>query len=213
MLTNKITGEFAQLKNYNALWVPVEYFDAAMTRLRDEFLNVELDAVSHPPSTQLTEMVTASQAAADAAPDVTSEELTAQQWFERGFAAGKPEDEIQYYSEAIRLSPKYTDAYINRGNSRGALGDRAAAIKDYDEAIRLNPEYADAYGNRGISHYALGDQAAAIKDYDEAIRLNPDDSESYHNRALAHRALGNLEAAESDLTIAEGLGFKPNSTR
>ena len=98
-LTNKITGEFDRLKHYNALSVPAEYFDAAMTRLRDEFLNVELDAVSHPPSTELTEIVTASQAAADAAPDVTSEELTAQQWFERGYASGKHEDQIQYYSK------------------------------------------------------------------------------------------------------------------
>jgi tetratricopeptide (TPR) repeat protein len=199
-LTDKITGEFAQLKHYNALSVPddISYFDFAMSRLRDDFLNVELDAVSHPPSPELTEIVTSSQTAADNAPDVTPEELTAQKWFERGFAANNPKDKIQYYSEAIRLDPEDAFAHFNRGHAHAELGDQAASIKDYDEAIRLSPEDADAYINRGALHYGLGDQAAAIKDYDEAIQLNPEDADAYFNRGTSHSKLGDRAAAIKD---------------
>ena len=45
-----LTGKLAGLKAYNALPVPAEYFDEAMARLRDKYLNVALDAVLHPAS-------------------------------------------------------------------------------------------------------------------------------------------------------------------
>src|SRR5271170_7394213 len=44
-IANQLTGSLAPLKRYNALLVPVEYFNEAMERLRAKFLNVALDAV------------------------------------------------------------------------------------------------------------------------------------------------------------------------
>jgi hypothetical protein len=43
----QLTGKLAALKRYNALRVPVEYFEEAMIRLRGKYLNVPLDAVLH----------------------------------------------------------------------------------------------------------------------------------------------------------------------
>lgn len=45
-----LTGDLVALNRYNGLRVPAEYFDAAMEKLRDNFLNVPLDAVLHPAS-------------------------------------------------------------------------------------------------------------------------------------------------------------------
>ena len=48
--------------------VPPEYFDAAMDKLRDKFLNVPLDAVLHPASPQAQQAATEQKAAAAHAP-------------------------------------------------------------------------------------------------------------------------------------------------
>jgi hypothetical protein len=47
-VAQKLTGRLALLNRYNALRVPIEYFDEAMTRLREKHLNVALEAVLHP---------------------------------------------------------------------------------------------------------------------------------------------------------------------
>jgi len=75
--------------------------------------------------------------AAGAAPAVHERELTAQQWFERGFAAVDIDERLRFYNEAIRLKPDYADAFNNRGIARGAKGDIEGALQDYNEAIRL----------------------------------------------------------------------------
>jgi tetratricopeptide (TPR) repeat protein len=69
------------------------------------------------------------------APAVREEELTAQQWFERWFAA--VEEKLSFYTEAIRLKPDYAETYKNRGNARRVKGDVDGALEDYTEAARL----------------------------------------------------------------------------
>ena len=58
-----------------------------MGRLRDRYLNVPLDAVLHPASRTAVRAAKEEKGAAAMAPEVAEEELTAQQWFERGFNA------------------------------------------------------------------------------------------------------------------------------
>src|SRR5262245_40551389 len=78
-----LTGRLADLMRYNALEVPVPFFMQAMEDLRGRYLNVALEAVSHPPTPAASAAVAQQQAAAAEAPPVRQEELTAEQWFER----------------------------------------------------------------------------------------------------------------------------------
>lgn len=48
---------------------------------------------------------------------------------------------IGYFTRAISLDPKYTDAYFNRGYSYELLGDLVNARKDYEKALELYPNY------------------------------------------------------------------------
>ena len=117
-------------------------------------------------------------------------------------AKGELDRAIADYSEAIRLDPRYADAYYNRAIAFKAKGDLDRAIADYNEAIRLNPRDALAYNNRGIAYQAKGDFAGAIIEYDEAIRLDPGNALAHYNRAIAYRSVGDLERAIADYDAA-----------
>src|ERR1035441_4544228 len=111
-----------------------------MERLRGMYLNVPLTAVLHPASPPAQRAATAQKAAAEAAPAVQEEELTAQQWFERGFAAADVDEKLRFSTEAIRLKPDLAEAFNNRGLARAAQGNVEGALQDLNEVIRLKPD-------------------------------------------------------------------------
>jgi tetratricopeptide (TPR) repeat protein len=194
-IANQLTGKLATLKSYNALGVPAEYFMEAMNRLREKFLNVPLEGVLHPASRSAERVTKRQQAAAETAPAVQEEELTAQQWFERGFDTKDLDERIRFYSQAIRLNPNFVEAFTNRGSARKLKGDLEGALQDYIEAIRLKRDYAYAFYGRGLARLETGDLESALKDYNEAIRLKPDYAHAYYNRAVIFQSQGNYGAA------------------
>jgi len=66
-VSEKLTGKLAKLKKYNGLEVPVGFFEAAMERLRQRYLDVALDAVLHPMTDKIQKVVTEQKVAADQA--------------------------------------------------------------------------------------------------------------------------------------------------
>ncbi|MEP7363502.1 MAG: tetratricopeptide repeat protein [Acidobacteriota bacterium] len=208
-IASQLTGTLEPLRSYNALSVPVEYFDEAMDRLRNRFLNVTLDGILHPAPATTATAANAAQQAADAAPQVKEKELTAQEWFERGYAATDHDEEIRLFTEAILLKADYPEAFYNRGWARQQKGDLDEAIKDYDEAIRLKPDYAAAFNNRGLARIDKGYFDAAIIDLNEAIRLQPDYALAFINRGIARNNKGDYDDAIIDLN--EAIRLKPNN--
>jgi tetratricopeptide (TPR) repeat protein len=173
-IASQLTGKLATLKRYSGLSIPPDYFLEAMNRLRDKFLNVPLTAVLHPASPPAQQVAMEQKAEADAAPPVQTEELSAQQWYERGVNATDLDEKLHFYTEAIRLKPDYAVAFFNRGYVRHDKGDLEGALKDYNEAIRINPHDSSAFFFRGYVRENQGDVGGAILDYNEAIRLKPD---------------------------------------
>jgi tetratricopeptide (TPR) repeat protein len=145
---NSLTGKLSILRKYNALRVPSEFFFEAMDRLYGQYLNITLEAVLHPVS-ELTRRATEDQqAAASRAAPVKTEQLTAQEWFERGNNLYKnKEEKIRCYTEAIRLAPNFWEAYYHRSVARSEKGDLDGAIQDFAEANRLKPDNIEEYKN------------------------------------------------------------------
>jgi len=83
-IAKKLTGKLSTLQRYNALEIPVRYFDEAMGRLR-KWLNVPLEAVLHPVSSKVQHATQLQQQAASMASWVQSSELTAQEHREQTF--------------------------------------------------------------------------------------------------------------------------------
>jgi tetratricopeptide (TPR) repeat protein len=207
-IASQLTGTLAPLKHYNALNVPADYFLEAMGRLRDRFLNIPIDAVPQAASLPARQAAAEQKQEAAAAPAVAEEELTAQQWFERGLNAVDPDEKLRFYSNAIRLNPDYAKAFNNRGIARSERGDLDGAIRDYGEAIRLNPDFAEPFNNRGLARSGKGYLEGAIQDYNEAIRLNPDYASAFNNRGVARQLNGDMEGASEDYN--EAIRLKPD---
>jgi len=62
-VTEKLTGKLSTLNRYNGLEIPLGYFMEAMKRLCDRFLNVQLNAVLRPVSTEVGKVVKEEQVA------------------------------------------------------------------------------------------------------------------------------------------------------
>ncbi|HEY3476910.1 MAG TPA: TIR domain-containing protein [Anaerolineales bacterium] len=95
-ISKYLTGKLAALKKYNGLNVPADYFEAAMVKLRNDFLTIPLNAVLHPISDSVQDVVKSNQTAADSARQVESRELREQLSFERGRPLLEENESILY---------------------------------------------------------------------------------------------------------------------
>jgi len=170
-LGSQLSGDLEALRRYNGLRIVAEYFAEGMGRLRDKYLNLPLDAVQHPASLSAKQAAKKQQVAAASAPAVQEQELTAREWFERGYNAKNPDEKLRCYSEAIRLQPDFAQAFYNRGVVRDKKGDMRDALRDYTEAIRLDPADPDAFYNRGDARKIKGDKEGAAADFQKYLDL------------------------------------------
>jgi tetratricopeptide (TPR) repeat protein len=109
-------------------------------------------------------------------------------WFEIGYKAGeagKYEQAITAYQEAIRLKPNDAEALGNLGVAYNRLGQYDKAISAYQEAIRLKPDFARAWANLGEAYKHNGQQSDVIKVYEKLKTLDPKLAEGFFQKTVA----------------------------
>jgi serine/threonine-protein kinase len=124
------------------------------------------------------------------------------------FAAGKYEQAVVEFGEAIRLEPMNSAALLQRALAYNALGTHDLAIKDFTAALKLDPNSVPAYTGRGLSHGLRREFDRAILDFSGAIKLEPKNPGHYNNRGYANYCKGEYDKAISDLDIAIQLNPK-----
>ncbi len=123
----------------------------------------------------------------------------------------KGDEAIVEFDEAVRLDPKYAQAYIDRGLAYSRKGDPDRAIADYNEALRLDPKLAMAYAGRGHAYAKKGDLVRAFADCEEALRLDPKLALAYNSRGHTYARKGDLDRAIADYN--EALRLDPKLAR
>jgi tetratricopeptide (TPR) repeat protein len=132
-------------------------------------------------------------------------------WLEIGWEAvqaGKYEQSLSAFQEAIRLKPDYAKAWYNLGYAYNRLGQYDKAISAFQEAIRLKPDFIDAWVNLGNAYNRLEQYDKAISAFQEAIRLKPDFIGAWVNLGNTYNSLEQYDKAIS--AYREAIRLKPD---
>jgi tetratricopeptide (TPR) repeat protein len=111
------------------------------------------------------------------------------------------QDAVEYYDELVRLNPKDSDAYFNRGSAWDDEGDFEKALGDFNEAIRLNPQSVDALNRRAwiratCTDARFRDGAKAVIDATKCCELTDwNDASVLSSLAAAYAELGDFDRA------------------
>jgi hypothetical protein len=74
-VAEKLTGKLSTIRRYNGLDIPSGYFTEAMERLRGRYLNVSLNTVIHPVTTEVRKVVKEEQVAVEKALEQKKEDI------------------------------------------------------------------------------------------------------------------------------------------
>jgi TonB family protein len=107
---------------------------------------------------------------------------------------------VKAFTEAIKISEKYSPGYSGRGMAYMNLKEYEKAIEDFNAAIKISGKIALNYKLRGEAYSAMKDYNTAIKDFDRAIKIEPEMLESYFERGNAFRNLDKYSKAIADYT-------------
>ena len=119
------------------------------------------------------------------------------------------EEAVVVYDKAIQLQSDFAHAYVNRGLTKGKLGQPESAIMDYSSAIKIDPTLAGAYNNRGSARRRLEQHFLALEDLNTAIQLDSGYVKAYINRGNVKNSLGHPNEALEDFDTA--LDLDPGS--
>ena len=112
---------------------------------------------------------------------------------------------IEDYSEAIKLNPKFVDAYLKRCEMRYKMGDNQGVLDDCYQVFKINPNVAKAHYYQGRARYSLGYTQPAIKSYDLAIANDNNYPQAYYYRGIAYKEILAISEAIEDLNQAAEL--------
>ncbi|KAH0795374.1 small glutamine-rich tetratricopeptide repeat-containing protein beta [Histomonas meleagridis] len=87
--------------------------------------------------------------------------------------AGKFQEAISKYTEAIDVDPTQSAYYCNRAAVYSKINQHEKAITDCEKAIQLTPDYATAYSRLGYAYYSMGQTEKAREAYKRGLRACP----------------------------------------
>jgi superkiller protein 3 len=84
---------------------------------------------------------------------------------------------IPLYQKAVKLNPKFAEAYSNLGFALRETGKLDEGIKSYHKAIELKPDLVQAHEYLGVAYLKKGDKASALKEYETLKKLDPKEAQ------------------------------------
>ena len=108
--------------------------------------------------------------------------------------AGRYDDALSLYDEAVGRWPTLALLWNNRGNTLLELGLHQQAIKSYQQALQLAPSLHDSRIALATCLQARGEVQQALVECAKVLKAAPDHAEAHWNYALLLLLLGNYVA-------------------
>ncbi|KAI5064201.1 hypothetical protein GOP47_0020871 [Adiantum capillus-veneris] len=89
------------------------------------------------------------------------------------FSAGKFEEAIKYFSDAIALTPNNHVLFSNRSASYASLHKYQEALEDAKKTVELKPDWVKGYSRLGAAYSGLGKHDDAESAYKQGLELDP----------------------------------------
>lgn len=105
------------------------------------------------------------------------------------------ENSFKYINEALRIDPKYRDAYVLKGSNYAVLGKPDLMKSSYQTAIQQDPDFFAGYLVLG-SIYENENNPLCIEYYTTAHELQPENREAEYAMAYSMQHYGKLEKAK-----------------
>ncbi len=105
----------------------------------------------------------------------------------------------RHYRDAVRLNPRYGEAFTNLGNLYRDRGDWAAARDLYKQAVKIRPSSRGARYGLAAIHVREGNYREAAKQFEMLVKADPGDVVTRNNLAGAWIEMGENEAALREL--------------
>jgi tetratricopeptide (TPR) repeat protein len=124
--------------------------------------------------------------------------------------AGRIQDAIGQYEEALRIGPNYIGVHNHLGLALARSGNRQEAIKHYEQAIRIEPGSAEAHNNMATALFGLGKQQEAISHFEQALQIAPGSAPTHYNLGAALERMGQVGGAIEQ--YEQALKLRPDLT-
>jgi tetratricopeptide (TPR) repeat protein len=92
---------------------------------------------------------------------------------------------LDFYNQSIAADPKYTRAWMDKGNVLVKLNRTSEAISSYDSALALENDLAIVWNDRGEALMTIGNYTEARDSFDKALQIAPEFATAKVNRDLA----------------------------
>lgn len=89
------------------------------------------------------------------------------------FSAGKFEDAVKYFGDAIALAPENHVLYSNRSAAYASLHKYQDALVDAKKTVELKPDWAKGFSRLGAAYVGLNDYEDAISAYKQGLQIDP----------------------------------------
>ena len=118
------------------------------------------------------------------------------------YSSRKYEKAVEAYTKAIRLDPKYTEAYFWRGAAHNELKQYDKALSDLNVTVKLDPKHSGAYNSFGFAYAFLRQYDKARGSFSKAIELDRGSYWPYSNRGWVNLVLNKCDEARADIEKA-----------
>lgn len=127
------------------------------------------------------------------------------------YKKGNLEEAIKFYTEAIEKSPKFADAYNNRGTVKQDLNDLEGAISDFEKAVSIDNEFV-------LAKYNLAEAYSNTDKLNESLSLLKQISNKYKDSSFYYVTLSNVyirknNFADANLNLINAIKLKSNNDK